>query len=272
MKSLYIPFILIFSFNNLFSQNNVLNGSIIDSVTKTPIEFVNIGIKEKSVGTISNTEGKFNVKDYMKFLGDSITFSHVGYHSKTILISKNNEITILLKPREQEIAEVFISSKKRKHKRSGVRSYNPLLWGSLINKNQDIIEVSQLIRIGNRQKIHLNNSYIYLRTSLKKESPYIRINFYKATENGPGEKIVFQNFIYKKSLEKGWLKLDLSDQGITIDQDFFISFEFLPTNEKNLTLYSGAKIVKGKGYYRNSSLGDWKKSQGAYSIYVEYEY
>ena len=256
----------------LFSQTNSLNGTIYDSVTHEPIPFVNIGVNNKNAGTVSDLEGNFSLKDFKKYIGDSITFSHVSYYSKTFKVINTSDLEVSLQPREEELSEVIISSRKLKKKRTGVRTFNPLLWGALSSKNNDIIEVAQRMNIPNGEKIHLRNANIYLRTSLEEKSPFIRVNFYEATKNGPGEKIIFQDLIFKEPIKKGWLHLDLQDKAVTIKQDFYISFEFLPTNKKDLRIYSGAKILRGQGYYRLHSLGDWSKSQGAYSIYVDYEY
>lgn len=83
---------------------------------------------------------------------------------------------------------------------------------------------------------------------------------------------MFQNLVQKKQIEPGWLKIDLTQHHIYLEEDFFLGVEFLPDFQNKMEVYLGAKLTKGKGYSRTSSQGQWNKLDGASTINVEIEY
>ena len=94
MKKVYFcSYILIFlfSFTQTIAQNRTrVSGKIIEKETKAALIGVNITIKDKFIGTISNTEGKF-VLETKTELPFTLVFSIVGYESIERDITKNNE-------------------------------------------------------------------------------------------------------------------------------------------------------------------------------------
>ena len=91
---------------------SVLNieGKIIDKNTQKPVEYANISLVGKSIGTVSNPDGEFIMKISPAFIYDSIGVSCIGYElfkEQVInLISKNN--VIYLVPDFIPIQEVII--------------------------------------------------------------------------------------------------------------------------------------------------------------------
>lgn len=81
MKNI-LPIILLLLTNFLgHSQEIVMSGQIINSKTKKPIEFVNIGVLNKNLGTVSGLNGEFNINASEEYFTDSITISHINYYS-----------------------------------------------------------------------------------------------------------------------------------------------------------------------------------------------
>lgn len=265
-------FILFQMFVSLvFSQDIEMGGIIIDSKTQETIEFVNIGIQNKNKGTISNLEGKFYLEIPKELSKDSLTISHVNYETLKIPIRNIKDKTLYLEPKTNELAEVVISNKKKRYRKVGVKSYNPFLSATLISKDMDVIEAAQRINIPDKS-VKVNYLNMYLIRGFKTDSSYIRINFYRNADDAPGEKIIFQNILQQKLIEPGWIQIDLTSYNIYLDEDFFVSIEFIPDFKKNSEIYAGAILTKGKGYSRINSQGTWGKVNGAYSINVEIEY
>lgn len=254
-----------------FSQEIKMTGTIADAETKNPVEFVNIGIANKNKGTISDQDGLFGLSVPRRFLNDSLTVSHVNYYPATISIDNFTGKTIFLRPKINELPEVIVSNKKKRNRKIGVKSYNPLLWLGALSEDMDIIENAQRINIPNKP-VRVKYVNIYLRTGFSADSSFVRVNFYKNLDNKPDKKIVFENIVRKKKIEPGWLQIDLTDQYIYLEEDFFVGVEFIPDFKNPLTVYMGAILTKGKGYSRRSSLGEWNKLQGASTINVEVEY
>jgi len=270
-KIFYILILLHLVILQSFSQEIEMNGIITDANTKQPVEFVNIGILNKNKGTISNLQGEFNLSFTNEFLNDSLTISHVNYYSVKIPVKSFKNQIIYLQPKTNELSEVVISSKKKRNKVIGVKSYNPLLWLGAISKDMDIIENAQMINIPDKS-VRVKYVNIYLRAGFKTDSSFVRINFYKNVDNTPDEKIIFENVIQKKKIEPGWLQIDLTKHYIYLEEDFFVGVEFLPDFKNPLEVYIGAILTKGKGYSRRNSQGKWNKLQGASTINVEIEY
>lgn len=272
MKNYFCLFIL-FPFLTLqtYSQTIEMNGIVIDSETKNPIEFVNIGILNKNKGTISNLNGEFNLSVSKELSNDSLTISHVSYYTIKIPIKNFKDQTISLEPKTNELSEVIISNRKKRNRKIGVKSYNPLLWLGAISEDMDIIENAQRINIPDKS-VKVKYVNIYLRRGFKSDSSFVRINFYKNVDNRPDEKIVFENIVQKKKIEPGWLQIDLTKQNVYLEEDFFVGVEFIPDFKNKLEVYIGAILTKGKGYSRRNSQGEWNKLQGASTINVEIEY
>lgn len=81
-------FILIFIITLYVSKGfaqNVITGSLIDSVSKQPIVGVNIFEESSKYSTISNDDGEFQIS--VKTLPVKLIFSHVSYNRvvKTII-------------------------------------------------------------------------------------------------------------------------------------------------------------------------------------------
>ncbi len=87
-----------------------IEGKIIDKNTQKPVEYANISLIGKSIGTVSNTDGEFIMKISPSFLYDSIGVSCIGYElfkEQVInLVSKNNVISLV--PDFIPIQEVII--------------------------------------------------------------------------------------------------------------------------------------------------------------------
>ena len=76
--------ILLFTNLSLFSQDDFLyNGKIIDSVSKEPLAYVNIGIVDYNLGTVSDENGKFELIIKTSDQDLLIRYSYIGYTSKT---------------------------------------------------------------------------------------------------------------------------------------------------------------------------------------------
>ncbi|WP_100615960.1 carboxypeptidase-like regulatory domain-containing protein [Confluentibacter citreus] len=270
-RNIYLSFLLQICVYQVFSQDIEMSGTIMDSKTQAPIEFVNIGIQNKNKGTISNLEGKFLLEIPQELSTDSLTISHVNYETLKIPIRSIKDKTLYLEPKTNELAEVIISNKKKRHSKVGVKSYNPFLSAPIISKDMDVIEAAQRINIPSKS-VKINYVNMYLLRGFKIDSSYIRINFYKNVDDAPGEKIIFQNIVQHKRIEPGWIQMDLTSYNIYLDEDFFVSVEFITDFKNPYEINLGGILTKGKGYFRKNSQGSWYKVPGAYSINVEIEY
>lgn len=269
MKTWIVTFFLIQSFIlSSYAQETSIKGVVLDSLTNKPVAYVNIGFPGRDLGTVTNIKGEFSLSLPDTYKNELLVFSHLGFALKKVpwnsLITAD---TVFLQEREDVLAEVMVQAKMEKSKKLGILTHSPFLWGTTHNRKGDIVELAQRIKASDKE-IHLRNANIYLR-SVYGDSAIVRINFYKALEQGPGERLVHTQLLEQRAVKEGWLTFNLSPHNISLKEDFYISFEFLPIADKPVIVTTGGKMFRGNGYARTSSLGKWKKSGGAYSIYLE---
>ena len=85
------------------------------------IEYVSIGIEEDSVGVISDAQGNFTLT-MPAGRRDDLTLTHVSYQTATIpytTYADGHELTVTLKDKVIELAEVVVGKKNKSHTLSG---------------------------------------------------------------------------------------------------------------------------------------------------------
>ncbi len=68
-------------------QEIVLEGMVVDSISKQPVPFVSIAAKSRSSSTTSLENGRFR---YACFFGDTVVFVRLGYQRKSVLATNSN--------------------------------------------------------------------------------------------------------------------------------------------------------------------------------------
>ncbi|MEM7486860.1 MAG: carboxypeptidase-like regulatory domain-containing protein, partial [Bacteroidota bacterium] len=125
-------------FSNILSAQLDYKGKIVDGKSGQPIPYVNIGIVEKGIGTVSDEEGIFHLKfnPDLYASNDVILFSSLGYEKLVIPITNlkfvYNEYPILkLNPSILELNEVVVTDKKGEFvkKSAGYKNTGEIAYG-----------------------------------------------------------------------------------------------------------------------------------------------
>lgn len=261
--------ILVLSTSVAFSQSLVIGQ--IKNQKGEALAYANIGIKRGKLGTISATDGRFSISILDSLLNDSLTFSSIGFKDKSFMISSianKKDVQIILEEKIISLPEIKISNVKLKQYKLGITGRTPMIFipSSSYQKN-DVIEQARLIKLKKPAKI-INANIFVLSESMKEVS--IRLNFY-AVENGmPGKRLVEKSIIRKATLKKGWFSIDLKEENIYLNEEFVVSFEYLPSTQSSIAF--GAKIGAADSFLRGSSQGLWRKNAvGGCTIYVTAE-
>ena len=105
-------FILIFSIN-AFSQTE-LKSKVVDFITYLPLENASIYIDKSTIGTISNTDGRFVLSVPKELESDTLVISSIGYKSFKILVSEFvNDEDIFLEEDIASLDEILIIAETR---------------------------------------------------------------------------------------------------------------------------------------------------------------
>lgn len=268
----FIFFLLLIS-NMCFSQNLILKGTVKATNNKN-LAYVNIGIKNKNIGTISNKNGHFSIRINEENKSDSLSFSYLGYKQLTIKISdivKKNISKFILNQELFSLDEVTIISKKTKEKKLGTKSYLNFVVGDVRadnnQNNNNIQEFAKKLKIKKPSKLLEVNIAL---SNININSAKFRVNFYSIKDHLPFEKIGNQNIIIEKQIINGWNTFDLKKFDLKFEKPIFISIEYLPQKYNELMPFRYNGQLFGKSIKRSSSLGNWNVTKGAkIAMYVK---
>ena len=263
MKLKYIaPLSLFMSMSNLFAQNN-FQGIVADLDTKEPLAFVNIGVVNKNIGTVSDPDGFFSLSLNESIKEENIRFSMIGYKNLTQSISSfANEYktgdTILLKPEVFTLSEIVLSDRKWTHKTLGNKTKSKSISAGFTNNELGneigvIISIKESPTVLERLKFHINeNQY----------DPLIfRVNIYSLKNGFPDKSLVYENIIVSTSKRSGHMKIDLTKYNIWVEGDFYIGLEWIQDLGNKSLLFS-ADLFNEPVISRQTSQGDWNHVKG----------
>ena len=109
-------FLYIIFFSSLFSQNVFfINGTVFNNSNKNPISKVNIHVNDSDIGTESDKDGVFFIKN-IKNDKIKVTFSHIGYQTieKELLLPQNKPLIINMEETFFSMDELVITSTRTK--------------------------------------------------------------------------------------------------------------------------------------------------------------
>jgi TonB-linked SusC/RagA family outer membrane protein len=102
---LLIQFLLLYG-TFAYAQKIAVQGKIVDS-HGLELPGVNITIKGKGIGSITDVNGRFNINAEK---GDILSFSYIGYEPSQVTIKDQHEIVQILRESSQAIKEVVVTA------------------------------------------------------------------------------------------------------------------------------------------------------------------
>ena len=271
--AVWIIITLAFDINNYCFSQTQIHGKVIDSKNQEPLAYVNIGIKEKNIGTVSKEDGSFTINIPSEHQHDSLTFSIVGYYEFVLMIhglDSDKEVIIRLREMTTQLKEVVIRGEKSVEKKYGIERRGAIHFTDGIFKKDDSFEIGQVINLGSSLtqitslNLHINSS--------RPDSADFRVNFYRydGDENLPKERIIEKSILQRHPVKEGWLKFDLSDYNILVKGDVLVALEFISETGKDVKqIFYEVKIGgSSKSFFRKTSLGQWSRPPHHYCLYV----
>lgn len=228
-RLLFFACLLLFS--STYSQ---IKGKCVDQ-NGIGIPYVNISIKGKAVGTVSNMEGSFSIESSSITKNDYLIFSHLNFEKTTIGIPSKFEV-IKLNAKVENLKEVIVSNKKRKVKEKivGTKTESDRVIIYFTSNNLGT-EIGKIITVKKNKVYDLQNVQFNL-PQLAYKSATFRINFYTIVDGiiDMVKTNKTDNFI--KVTESGMAELDLSDQYLSFENDFLVAVEWIDfENKANIT-------------------------------------
>jgi len=256
-----ITTILIISSLNLYSQY-LLEGHLVDSQSKQPLAWVNIGIVGKNIGTVSNNEGNFKMEVNEKFNQDTLRISIIGYKERLFkLIDFRNRIhknqLLELDAEVIQLDEVILSNYNKKEYILGNKEFtNNTVYGFQSNELGN--ELGTIIKIEDGP-VSINKININIYKNPLKVFKF-RINIYNLSEGIPDKNILSENIIVECKKNRGVFIIDVSKYAIVADKDIFVSMEWIENSiERNL--YFSTTPNGSKTFSRYTSQATWFEEQ-----------
>ncbi|HSC52543.1 MAG TPA: serine hydrolase [Phnomibacter sp.] len=214
----------------------IIKGKVLHSITRQPIEYANIGFEKANIGTISNTDGSFELFIPKSLQADSLWVSSIGFGSKKMTVPfllQKKEIIIYLNEKIAILAPVSVLSKKQKPTivelgntqcRGGTLESDTLYAGrtiALLIDNRKAPGKSKNIFPAFIEKARLR----IFRNNLDTCKFRIRILAVDKTTNQPAEDLLAQSVVMQSTMKNGWLEFNLADLSMEVNKPFFLAFE-----------------------------------------------
>lgn len=271
MKTTFIYFFMTIALTG-FSQITC-KGILLDSVSKQPIEFANIGIVGKGVGTVSDEKGAFSFQVPDSLKNETIKVSMIGYKAKQFSVASiANASRIFLVSEAVNLKEVVVIPRKNKIKVLGNETRTSAVSGGF-KKNSLGAEIGVRLKI-KHPNTQLRKFMVNINKNTLEQNPIFRLNVYSVSDKGmPKENILKQNIIIEPKEKNGFIEVDLTPYAIFADDDVFISIEWIKDLGDVTGLYFSTKLVGAATYFRQASQDKWEKTSPiGIGIHVEVGY
>lgn len=266
-SGLALGLLILFVLTSNCLVGQVYSGKVIDEESDFPIEFVNIGIVGKNIGTTSDIKGNFDINIESSFNNDSLLFSCIGYLPHSISINEYKELNnwnIKLHKKSYNLNEIVITPKSFKRKILGITSESNLMQAGFTD-NILGYECGLLLKV--KKSALLEKVDINIATCTY-DSIFYRLNIYRVTDENNFENIL-QKPIYislQKDEVEDKISIDLSSKNIIVEGDFLVTLEHVKDLGSGF-LYFSAGVSK-KTYFRKTSQGAWDTAPVGISISV----
>ena len=249
-----ILFVFVLCCTSLMGQT--IQGVVLHSTTRKPVEYANVGISGKNVGTVTDALGRFSLYIAPEFDNEVLLISLLGYaplQVKVAELRKKAETTLFLEEKVISLKEVVIKPRKVKEKVLGVTTKSKAIMAgfkdNLLGYEAGILMKVKKSAVIKKVKIHIAQcSY---------ETVFFRLNVYEVDGKKSFTNILREPIYIdiKGSTIKDEIQLDLSDKNIVVEGDFLVTLEHVKDLGPGLLHFCSS--LSTKTYYRKTSQGQW---------------
>ncbi|TAI48654.1 carboxypeptidase-like regulatory domain-containing protein [Flagellimonas allohymeniacidonis] len=263
--------LLLFGIPLFVSAQKDYKGKIVDAKTGNPVPYVNIGIVDRGIGTVSDEDGIFHLELTQEILNteEEVLFSSLGYEPLKIPIPNleyryNDYPLINLQPSVVELQEVVVSNIDSEFvdQNVGYRNLGENIFGYW--KENGALGGELATRIHVKKGLRKLNSLGFEIWSSTSDSVLLRINIYdiegpfgapKTNLNTSKKSIIY---MVKKGQRFG--RVDLNPYSIFVRNDFVASLELLEVyGGEELGLVLAASSYETDSFRKYASQDKWEK-------------
>lgn len=224
MRFLFIallPFILQKSFGQAIS------GRVVDESTGEALDYVNIRVVNRNIGTVSSRNGEFLLHISNVSKSDTVRFTYIGYKTVSQSVDSFYPTTqqiIRLKPEPHVLDEVVVIARSatqilgnpqvdRRYTGWGdFQSLRGRIRGLLIEGAECPVKVKSV-------SFRINHN--------EWDSVAFRINMFEVEGNMPRKSLLKENLFVTTDKKHTWIKVDLNDMNIAICRRAVVTVEWV---------------------------------------------
>ncbi len=216
----------------------LLKGVIVDQLTKEPLPFTSIGLKDEQIGALSNEHGQFVVPAPTKNAQDTLLIMALGYVRKTLLVKRGaalDNITIEVPKQAVALKEVTVKAGKVKNLGLGAKANSPgegMIQGQAGSQYAFFVKNDKNKRLGAVRTVSF-----YIGENGFPREPF-RVRLYKAdgNYNAPNSDLLTENVVVSAPQGGQWYTVDLTPYNVMApDEGFYVAMEWVVSGDKFFT-------------------------------------
>jgi len=267
----FSTFFLFFIISIAAWSQTIIKCQVLDSASKEPVVFANVGIVSKAFGTVTDEKGEFTLNVPDSLATQKIRISLLGYNVKNVPVKTlAAQKVIFLSEAAYHLNEVSVKPKKTKHKVLGNETTNQMATcGFTSNKLGS--EMGVKLNIKHKETYLKKLSFNIVRNIY--DSLIFRVNIYKKDKDGqPGENLLTKSLFVTPPNKTGLVEVDLSKLYLFVDDDVFVTIEWIKDLGDTKGLFFSCELFGGT-WYRQASQDKWNHL-GAVGVglFVDVEY
>ena len=257
----------------LLKAQDVIKATILDQNNK-PIPYVNIGVLNTAIGTVSQENGQFELVVDQVNAADTIKISTIGFSSRAFVLQNLRSMLeqnpqIKLNAIQYDLAEVtvkplsfeefgFDKTSTDRNTNFAISKFPRQNLGAEIARK---FKMSKYTKRSKSKACRLDALKFYL-GYCDYDWAKLRVMVYHLENGQPGTPLLNENVIVEvKKGQTGWVEVNLKPYDLIVDEDIAIGLEWIdhsPTG-KRLSLPIAFPAVGSTHFYQFGSQNAWKK-------------
>jgi pimeloyl-ACP methyl ester carboxylesterase len=247
------------------SVAQVLHGTTTDALGH-PLPYVSIGLVGGNQGTVSRSDGTFDLRLHGVQATDTVRLSCVGYQRRgwrladLPALANGHPLRLALQEQHTTLAEVVVRATKPVRRVLGNATTSQALnvgFGSAESGAQ----VGIPLHLGNRlvtlEKVTIPLSYN------RYDSLLLRLNVYRLEHGVPTYPLLAEQVLVHWGSQTGPVSFDLTRRPLSVTGSVLVAVELVAGwGGPQKGLYVAAGFLRGPSYYRRTSEGAWRRARG----------
>ncbi|MEM1124257.1 MAG: carboxypeptidase-like regulatory domain-containing protein [Bacteroidota bacterium] len=268
-------FVFLLAFSSAEAQKIV--GKVTEKTSNQGLSFVQIGVKGKSIGVLSNAMGNFEFSNKQISAGDSLVFNYLGYEPLVVAVEKvvnKKNLIIPLQKTIYALPEISVSAnafnklmtfgyKNTKAKRitTGWTSTYDSTGHKVVGNS--VGERGSLMKFKGRTVL-LKNLHFHVANS-DYDSVLFRVHLYTVKDDLPDKEITPANIFVRTATKFGFVKVPLSSYQIVAEEDVIATIEWVkawrPRSEGTFSLHFSIGLFGGLVWRDYRHQPNWQRSK-----------